>query len=654
MKLTKKALSMKTKLECPIFNPLKIIYALLFITILFAATIINGDKSQAASSTIGSAGTYTMDEITAAAQEAGGSGSYLSNNAADFAKVFYNVESGGNAAVYNGSCCTGLAQMNQTNLATFCNCTKEQYASMSAVEQLAVYNKYIESDVLSSSGAQQLLRMQELGQSLGGVQVTGAMIASCAQLGPGNCAKSIANNCSSTAVGEGGDGYVNICSMAAKAMGETYTGSSTTTTSTTDSTSSSSSSTTTSSSLCIGCIMLDVVGAVVENIPAAAGVIVYKYGPFILGIIVFIKLFMIVFKANTDPNYKFFSNFFKFGLKVTIISALISFPLLITSYAIPIVGAAITIYAEMSNSLASSAGTTLSLGGKSINLTACTTSATATTFNFQDQSSYPAVNAMEGDTSAGMVASDSTVNSSDINNNLITPLKCLVQTLSVPSQFVMTKVDAIQKMSVAGGVLGMFSVSGMVMSMQAALISLGSFIYEVVVSAIIVISSLSLIIGLFIMPFVPLGWLFKSTQNVTFFAAKSFLYIASTSAVVSMINIVYMIAIVKVISSMNFLISEIVPYSSSSTVNITWTETFTLFFGPILGAILQCYAAFKAVELNNSIISRGEAAMDSVAPMMQVASGAGAVASAVATGGAGSVRAFNVAREYLKKAGKNE
>lgn len=141
---------------------------------------------------------------------------YLSSNAETFANMSYHVESGGHTGVYNGSCCTGLMQMNQTNLANYCGCSKEEYAAMSGAQQIAVYSEYL-NDNLNYDAVKQLVSMQQQGQTLGGQRVDAAMVAACIQLGPGNCQKSINNGCSGVSTAEGGDGSNNICTMAAKA-----------------------------------------------------------------------------------------------------------------------------------------------------------------------------------------------------------------------------------------------------------------------------------------------------------------------------------------------------------------------------------------------------------------------------------------------------
>ncbi len=179
--------------------------ALLGIDTVIASTIYAGGQS------------YSQQQV--ANMFANSSNPYLAANASTFAAMSHNVEDpNGNTGTYNGSCCTGLMQLNNGNLATFCNCTKQEFAAMSGQQQIDVYTKYFNS-VQNDSSIKQLEQMQANGQSLGGQPVDGSMIAACAQLGTGNCRKAIANGCRSAAAADGGDGSVSICTMAAKANG---------------------------------------------------------------------------------------------------------------------------------------------------------------------------------------------------------------------------------------------------------------------------------------------------------------------------------------------------------------------------------------------------------------------------------------------------
>lgn len=184
------------------------------LTLVSAAT-----ASQAAISYLAQNTKYSETQIRVMFENTGNS--YLASNAATFASMSYRVESGGgNSAIYNGSCCTGLMQMNRSNLREFCDCSPSEYAALSGQQQINIYAKYYES-IAGSNSVQTLLKMQQGGQSLGGRKVDGSMVAACIQLGVGNCQTAIDNNCAGVSPSQGGDGSVSICTMASKASGTT-------------------------------------------------------------------------------------------------------------------------------------------------------------------------------------------------------------------------------------------------------------------------------------------------------------------------------------------------------------------------------------------------------------------------------------------------
>lgn len=133
--------------------------------------------------------------------------------AADIGKLAINVESGGNLGIYNGTCCTGVLQVNKGGLAKYCDCTSEEYASMSLQQQVDVWAKLTNANA-NNSTVQGLMGMG----SFGGKPVTGAMVLSCIQIGPGNCAKTIQAGTCATSAGSDGNGN-NFCDFAAKIDG---------------------------------------------------------------------------------------------------------------------------------------------------------------------------------------------------------------------------------------------------------------------------------------------------------------------------------------------------------------------------------------------------------------------------------------------------
>jgi integrating conjugative element protein (TIGR03758 family) len=133
--------------------------------------------------------------------------------AADIGKLAINVESGGNLGVYNGTCCTGVLQVNKGGLAKYCDCTSEQYANMSLQQQVDVWARLTNANA-NNATVQGLMGMG----SFGGRAVTGAMVLSCIQIGPGNCAKTIKAGTCATSAGSDGNGN-NFCDFAAKING---------------------------------------------------------------------------------------------------------------------------------------------------------------------------------------------------------------------------------------------------------------------------------------------------------------------------------------------------------------------------------------------------------------------------------------------------
>ena len=133
--------------------------------------------------------------------------------AADIGKLAINVESGGNLGIYNGTCCTGVLQVNRGGLKTYCHCTPEEYANMGLQQQVDVWAQVTNANADNATVRQ----LMGLG-SFGGQPVTGAMVLSCIQIGPGNCAKTVKAGTCATSAGSDGNGN-NFCDFAAKVDG---------------------------------------------------------------------------------------------------------------------------------------------------------------------------------------------------------------------------------------------------------------------------------------------------------------------------------------------------------------------------------------------------------------------------------------------------
>jgi hypothetical protein len=125
------------------------------------------------------------------------------------ANLSSNVENGsGDLGLYNGSCCTGVLQMNQANLLQYCHCTPTQYAGMTLDEQTKYWGQ-LTIDGFKSTTLQKLNAMT----TFDGQPVDDALKLACIQLGTGNCNKMISSgSCSGFADSNG----TSICTMAAK------------------------------------------------------------------------------------------------------------------------------------------------------------------------------------------------------------------------------------------------------------------------------------------------------------------------------------------------------------------------------------------------------------------------------------------------------
>ena len=151
----------------------------------------------------------TADQVAAAASASPLSAAFK-QYAADIGKLAINVESGGNLGIYNGSCCTGVLQMTESNLDYYCDCTKEQYASMSLQQQVNFW-----AELTNDNGKSSVVRGLMAMGAFGGRAVDGAMVLSCIQIGPGNCAKTIRAGTCDTRAGADGNGN-NFCDFADK------------------------------------------------------------------------------------------------------------------------------------------------------------------------------------------------------------------------------------------------------------------------------------------------------------------------------------------------------------------------------------------------------------------------------------------------------
>lgn len=161
----------------------------------------------ALASQLGPRTNYSADEIQAAVERANGYNGSIMSQAGNLGRF----ESSGNSGVYNDTCCTGVFQINKSNLASY-GLTPSQYANMSLDEQAQVWVNVTNSGANAGS-VRQLQDLQSKGETFDGQPVDSAMIEACIQLGTGNCQKMLnSGSCSGFKDSNG----TSICDMANK------------------------------------------------------------------------------------------------------------------------------------------------------------------------------------------------------------------------------------------------------------------------------------------------------------------------------------------------------------------------------------------------------------------------------------------------------
>ena len=119
-------------------------------------------------------------------------------------------ESGGNKGIYNGSCCTGIFQLNNRNVRDYAGVDRETFGCMSLQEQVDAWAR------LTNDGYRTgvVRRLMEMGY-FDGRRVDASFIAACIQLGVGNCQTMVnSGRCSGFADSNG----TTICDMARAAQ----------------------------------------------------------------------------------------------------------------------------------------------------------------------------------------------------------------------------------------------------------------------------------------------------------------------------------------------------------------------------------------------------------------------------------------------------
>lgn len=93
-------------------------------------------------------------------------------------------ESGGNKGVYNGSCCTGIFQLNNANIQKYASTDRQGYGCMSLQDQTNAWANLTNAGY-NSPAVRQLASMS----TFDGQKVDASLIGACIQLGTGNCQK---------------------------------------------------------------------------------------------------------------------------------------------------------------------------------------------------------------------------------------------------------------------------------------------------------------------------------------------------------------------------------------------------------------------------------------------------------------------------------
>lgn len=118
-------------------------------------------------------------------------------------------ESGGNKGVYNGSCCTGVFQLNNANVQKYAATDRAGFGCMSLQDQANAWAN-LTNDGYNTPAVRQLATMS----TFDGQKVDASLVAACIQLGTGNCQKMLnSGQCSGFSDSNG----TTICDMAKNA-----------------------------------------------------------------------------------------------------------------------------------------------------------------------------------------------------------------------------------------------------------------------------------------------------------------------------------------------------------------------------------------------------------------------------------------------------
>lgn len=157
----------------------------------------------------------TAAQVADAIRNSPNASTWLRTNA-DAVGSLAMFESGGRLDVYNGSCCTGVLQMNRDNIRVYARVSREVFATWTLQQQVNAWAA-LTTDALKARAPASLIAMG----TFDGRTVDGNLVLACVQLGIGNCQRMInSGSCSGFADING----TTICAMADRIAGSTGTG----------------------------------------------------------------------------------------------------------------------------------------------------------------------------------------------------------------------------------------------------------------------------------------------------------------------------------------------------------------------------------------------------------------------------------------------
>lgn len=148
----------------------------------------------------------TAEQVAQAIKNSPHASPWLKANADAVGRLAMFESGGGQLDVYNGSCCSGILQMNKTNIQKYAKVSPEEFRTWGLQEQVDAWSKL----TTKAMQAQAPKTLAGLG-TFDGREVDGDMVLACVQLGIGNCQKMInSGSCNGFADING----TTICKMA--------------------------------------------------------------------------------------------------------------------------------------------------------------------------------------------------------------------------------------------------------------------------------------------------------------------------------------------------------------------------------------------------------------------------------------------------------